>query len=369
MAPLAWVRRIASELPELQTIPLFGNSPPFDWARFSSALSSRFGLPKIAIRPRDQNFREKSEISKGLGEALRVLPIALAPLGTIYWMISEEDLLKITTWMMKPIGKTQPSLSEIFQEGFYRFIVMEALDCIQEMEPFTDLTLQLSSEEPPSFKKAFCIDVEIDLDQKSCWGRLVIESEFRASWVQHFSHFVTEYFPAQIARQTQLNIGIKTGSVLLHKDEWETIEPGDFIPLDRGGYDAHKGTGVCLLMLQGTPLFNARIKQNKVELIDYAFYYEENMDQKGEKLAENVEKLPPSEGEAVALKELPLYVTVEIARLKITLDQLMHLTPGNMLELPIHPDQGVFLTINGQKVGRAELVYLGEQLGIRILEI
>jgi flagellar motor switch/type III secretory pathway protein FliN len=53
----------------------------------------------------------------------------------------------------------------------------------------------------------------------------------------------------------------------------------------------------------------------------------------------------------------------------MTLDQLMNLTPGNTLEIPIHPDQGVSLTVNGQKVGRAELVYLGEQLGLRILEI
>ena len=77
----------------------------------------------------------------------------------------------------------------------------------------------------------------------------------------------------------------------------------------------------------------------------------------------------PEEGEVVALKELSLYVTVEIAKLKITLDELMHLNPGNTLELPVHPDQGVSLTVNGQKVGRAELVHLGEQLGLRILEI
>ena len=53
----------------------------------------------------------------------------------------------------------------------------------------------------------------------------------------------------------------------------------------------------------------------------------------------------------------------------MTLDKLMHLTPGNTLELPVHPDQGVNLTINGQIIGKAELLYLGEELGIRILEI
>src|SRR3990167_9423335 len=77
----------------------------------------------------------------------------------------------------------------------------------------------------------------------------------------------------------------------------------------------------------------------------------------------------PQEMEPVSIKELPLDITVEIGRIRITLDQLMQLTPGNQLELPIHPDQGVNLTVGGNKIGRAELVYLGEQLGIRILEI
>ncbi len=81
------------------------------------------------------------------------------------------------------------------------------------------------------------------------------------------------------------------------------------------------------------------------------------------------EPLPSAEEESVTIKDVPLSVSVELARLKITLDQLMHLNPGNMLTLPVHPDQGVVLTVNGKKVGRAELLYLGESLGIRILEI
>lgn len=369
MAPLAWIRRIAAELPELNTIPLFGNSPPFNWSHFSSLISSRFGIPQITIRAKDQQWREGSELKKGLGSNLHILPVNVAPLGTVYWMMPPEDEVKLASWMMKPTSKIRAPLSEILQEGFCRFFVLEALDAMQGIDPFHDLTFQLSEEEGPS-DRAFCIDIELHLDQKSCWGRLVIPSEFRAAWIQHFSHLPSEYFPAEIARQTELYIGVKTGSVLLHQDEWQTIKEGDFVLLDQGSYDAHKGTGSCLLMLQSTPIFNAKIKHNKIELIDYAFYYEDNMEQTGENPpAENTAKHAAQEGEVVALKELPLYVTVEIARLKMTLDQLMHLTPGNTLELPIHPDQGVSLTINGQKVGRAELVYLGEQLGLRILEI
>lgn len=368
MAPLAWVRRIASELPELNTIPLFGNAPPFHWSHLSSLLIPRLGLPKVSIRARHQEWREGADLQKGVGLHIHTLPISVAPIGTVFWMMSQEDVVKLATWMMKPTAKSRTSLSEILQEGFYRYLALEALDLVQGIEPLRQFTLQLSEEEL-SLEKAFCIDVEIDLDQKSCWGRLVLPQKFRSAWVKHFSQMPSEYFPVEIARQTELLVSVKTGSVLLHQEEWEKIRAGDFVLLDQGAYDPCKGTGLCLLMLQTTPVFNAKIKQNKIELTDYAFYYEDQMEQKGEKPPEHLQKLPAQEGEAVALKELPLYVTVEIARLKITLDQLMNLTPGNTLELPIHPDQGVSLTINGQKVGRAELVYLGEQLGVRILEI
>lgn len=368
MAPLAWIRRIAPEIPELQTIPLFGNSPPFDWHHFSSSLASRFGISHLTVHSREQMWREASDIKKGLGTSLLTLPINVSPLGTVFWIMSHEDMTKLTLFMMKSGNKARSLSSEILQEGFYRYLVLEALDAIQGMQPLQNLTLQLSEEEDP-FEKAFCIDVEIDVEQKSCWGRLAIPAPFRTAWIQHFSQMPTEYVPAEIARQTLLSVGVKTGSVILHQDEWEKIKKGDFVLLDQGSYDPHRGTGIAMLMLQTTPIFNVKIKQNKIELVDYAFFYEDNMENKRENTREPVEKLPESEGEVVALKELPLYVTVEIARLKITLDQLMHLNPGNTLELPIHPDQGVSLAVNGQKVGRAELVYLGEQLGLRILEI
>jgi type III secretion system YscQ/HrcQ family protein len=338
MAPLAWVRRIAAELPELNPIPLFGNAPSFDWTGFSL----------FPIHPKEQCWREASEIAKGLGADLLTLPVAVSPLGTVFWIMSRVDMIKLTSSMMKS-GK-----SEIVQEGFYRYLALEALNTIQGMEPLKELTLQLTEEEMP-FEKAFCIDITIKCETKSCWGRLVIPIRFRSAWVQHFSAFPSEYVPTEAARQTELAVAIKTGSVTLRQEEWEQIKVGDFVLLDQGGYDPHKGTGIALVSLQTIPIFNAKIKHNKIELIDYAFTHEETME--------------PNKEEVVALKELPLYVTVEIGRFKITLDELMHLTPGNTLDLPIHSDQSVSLTVNGQKVGRAELIYLGEQLGLRILEI
>ncbi len=355
MTALSWLRKIRAELPELNTIPLFGNAPPFDWSLFSSSLAAHLEYPNIQIHPKNQGWQNGAHIKKGLGAEAHILPIVIHPIGTVYWMMSKEDRNKLTCALVRAGSKSRASLSEVFQEGFYRFFSLQSISVISEAPPFTGLTLQIGSEEEEC-EKAFCIDVQIDLEEKSCWGRLVLPQEFHSKWIEHFSEMSSDYVPQEIAKQTLLDLSLKTGSFVLDQEKWETLEKGDFVLLNEGSYDAHKGTGSCLLMLNATPIFNAKLKQGKVELIDYAFYYEDNMENQ-------------SEGGIVAIKEVPLDVTIEIARLKMTLDQLMHLTPGNTLDLPIHPDQGVNLTVNGQIVGRAELVHLGEQLGIRILEI
>jgi flagellar motor switch protein FliN/FliY len=365
-APLAWIKKVAAEVPELNAIPLFGNAPAFDWPRLASLIASRFSISHLTIHPREQGWRESDELRKGLGKELVVYPIVVSPLGAIYWIMSHDDRAKLTSWLLKPEGKTRPLTSEILQEGFYRYLSLEALEAIQGMQPLQNFTLHLSEEENSPDGKSFCIDVEIELDQRSCWGRIAIPAEFQAAWVRHFEKTPSEYRPTEFSRQLELVLGVRTGSVRLSQSEWEEAKEGDFLVLDRGSYDARKHTGAAMLTLGATPLFNVKIHNNKLDLIDYAFYYEDNMEQKSE---EAPQKAQPAEGEVVAIKELPLLVTVELARLKMSLDKLMHLNPGNTLELPIHPDQSVSLTVNGQKVGRGELVYLGETLGLRILEI
>lgn len=354
-----WVKRIGPELSELNTIPLFGNAVPFDWSFFSSSVAATFDALKVDMRPHHQGWQNGSDIKKQLGSEVHVLPIFIAPVGKVYWMMSKKDRAKLTGSLVKPGYKSRSPLSEIFQEGFYRFILLEVLDQLSQVPPFNEFTLQISSEEE-EYDKAFCIDVEIAIEEKICWGRLVLPKEFRSKWVEHFANTQSEYFPRALARQTFLNLSLKIGGFSLKPEEWETVEVGDFILLDHGSYDPRKGSGSCFLMLNATPIFNTKIRHEQIELIDYAFYYEDPMKE---------EEKTPGEGETISIKETPLYITVEIARLKMTLDQLMHLTPGNTLELPIHPDQGVRLSVNGGQVARAELVHLGEQLGVRILEI
>ena len=67
--------------------------------------------------------------------------------------------------------------------------------------------------------------------------------------------------------------------------------------------------------------------------------------------------------------DIQLSLTVEVARLKINLEKLLQLKPGNILELPVRPEQGVDLSIGGKKMAKAELIKLGDVLGVKILHL
>lgn len=68
-------------------------------------------------------------------------------------------------------------------------------------------------------------------------------------------------------------------------------------------------------------------------------------------------------------QQIPVALTVEVGRIQMTIEQLLKLEPGNLLEIDIHPKNGVDLTINGKVVGKGELIRIGEALGVRVMQL
>jgi flagellar motor switch protein FliN/FliY len=372
--PYFWIRKIAQEERIFDQIPLFGHSPPFDWAAFSSHISARFGVHQpLVFKPRTKSWTTPEEMKATLGDEPIVLPIQVGSLaGHAFWIMSKEGVVKLTSWMLNGKAKTRPLASDLLAEGFYRYLVLQVMDVTSQLEPLKNLPLLLSESSTLPSMSTFCIDIEIDFDKHSSWGRLAIEPDLQRSWAQYFSTS-NDFLSTNLAKMTEVNIGIKVGSSLLSQQEWKKLKAGDFLLLDRESYDPRKKTGVAYVTLGNMSLFQVHIKHNKMELIDYAFIYEDEMNNNNlpnhTPADANSEELAASEEEAVALKKLPILVTVELARLHITLEKLMQLAPGNLIDLPVHPDQAVKLTVNGQVVGQAELVHLGETLGLRILSL
>jgi type III secretion system YscQ/HrcQ family protein len=378
--PFHWVRKIDAALLELDQVLLYGNAPRFDFQRISSLIASHFGITGLSLEMGECAWREPTELTEGLGPNLLTLGAALTPLsGEAIWLMSRQDVAYLTSWLMNGKARGRSVSSEILQEGFYRYLALNALDALQGLESLKDFSLKLDEEPSNPQGPSWTVDIKLTFEQRSCWGRLVVSKHLLTSWQRHFASLRELFSLTPLAKSLEISVGLKTGSVSLTAKEWKKLKKGDFVILDRGSYDPKHKAGVARLTLPGTPLFHVSVKENKIKLLDYALFYEDEMENRDSapEMQENEiasaeigEKnmIPADEGLSMAVKDLPLHVTVELARLRISVDQLMKLSPGNFLELPVHPEQGVTLTVNGQKVGRAELVYLGEKIGIRILE-
>ncbi len=72
--------------------------------------------------------------------------------------------------------------------------------------------------------------------------------------------------------------------------------------------------------------------------------------------------------EVLATLELPVHV--ELGRVEVTVQELLELTPGSILELDKAVGEPVEVYVAGKLIARGEVVVvLGERLGVRITEL
>ena len=80
-------------------------------------------------------------------------------------------------------------------------------------------------------------------------------------------------------------------------------------------------------------------------------------------------------GEAAAphtfdfLMGVNLAVSVEVGRIQMPVKAVMDLRPGSVVELQRKASDPVEIFANGRCIGRGEIVVVGEQFGVRVLEL
>lgn len=402
-APLFWLQHIENALQVVSEVPLWGSSPPFPWEEWNEQISTMFQLPDLKIEHKKTQFLKLEDLTSGLGTNPVKTAIDLSPLqGSALWLMPSEDIVKLTQVVLSPKNAVKGFSSPQFQEGFYRYLLLNILSQIDQVRSFGDLSLKLGTAQPLPQEGALCIDVSISHPKMILWGRLICPPAFHLAFKQHFSQKPSSLLSSPAAQGIDLSLKLEIGHSMLSYSQWKTVEIGDMIVLDRCTYDPQSHKGTVTVVLEGAPLFRARLKENHLKIIEYAYYHEE------EKLMENdipedehkedfdplEEDLSPSDDideelaeesenhlwsakeerqeeieKMVSAHEVPLTLSIEVARLKMNLDKLLQLKPGNLIELPVRPEQGIDIVLNGKKVARGELIKLGEALGVKILQI
>jgi flagellar motor switch protein FliN/FliY len=84
-------------------------------------------------------------------------------------------------------------------------------------------------------------------------------------------------------------------------------------------------------------------------------------------------KIPQAAGESSRrldmLLDVPLEVNVELGRTRMTIQDLLQLGPGSVIELDKVAGDALDILINGRLVARGEAVVVNDKFGIRITDI
>jgi len=168
-----------------------------------------------------------------------------------------------------------------------------------------------------------------------------------------------------------VKISLRGGETQLSIKDYQNLNVGDFVILGSVTFDPSHNKHIVTMSLSGVDLFQAKINEEQIKILDFTHYSEVNEDMDDvENTHSNdiIEEAKEVKEEPTSIENTPITITIEIAKIKITLDKLLKLQPGNFLEIPLNIESGVNLVVNGKKVGKAELVNIGEGSGIRILE-
>lgn len=69
------------------------------------------------------------------------------------------------------------------------------------------------------------------------------------------------------------------------------------------------------------------------------------------------------------LLDVPLQVIVELGRTRMTIDNLLRLKQGSIVELDRMAGEPLEIYVNNKLIARGEAVVVKEQLGVRIIDV
>lgn len=404
--PYDWIKHLPSSVLEMDGIPLMGFPPPFPWAQFGKQLSAILQIEGMEISASDPQWRSEEQLFEGMGAPLVPLHISIATLaGDLSWVMSQDDIRKLMSLVLTKKENGIPLWDPEYEKGFYTFIALETINALGKVE--FDKTISphiLPSAELPN-TPAMCLDLSITLLGTTLTGRLLLSKEFRQSWKERYANRKLDLaITSPLLQQVQLIVNLEAGKTSLTLAEWSAVKPGDFLLLDSCSLEPGEDKGRIMLTINGVPFFRGKVKEGNIKILEYPLFHEVDTtmsnpppeddeeetefedefqdEEELEEIEEEVEAAPAPQASQAAKpgtlveakgvpspQEIPFSVIVEVGRLQMSIKQLMDLQPGNILDLNIHPENGVDLIVNGKRIAKGELLKIGDSLGVRVLDI
>ncbi len=369
------MRRIERALLDLDEVPLLGgDTPDFPYTQVAEAIAERFGLTGLSIEAGTPQWRTDGATLQGIGEPAHTLRMLCSPLDAPFGVAMAEGDVKQMVKAVLEGGDGAAALSdEPLCHSFYRFIAAEVLFAAGRYGFPPALSLHLLEEEMAIEGPALTVDLAVIAEGMRVNIRLILPDTFTRVWRAHFVATRPARLSPELQRQLEISLHAEMGRTRLTQAEWRSLGAGDFITLDR------HTPGEVILTLESEPLFRGALSHEGIKIqpieatmddeLDPLQDEEEHEEEEIEEEEEAAAPEPEPEEPLVSPGQIPVTLTVEMGRVKMSAEQLLSLQAGNMVKLPPRGESQVDLTVGGKRVGRGELLQVGDVLGVRVLEL
>lgn len=399
-------KTILPELYELDTIPLLPAPKELDWKNLSKSLQEKLKLKHLKLESEVPYFTQQTQLPyPHFTLAFHVGSLEIP----VFVLVGKEEMQNLACHLLG-MEEKEP-FEEGYLEGFKDFLIAMAIHTLEKQLQSDGWTLKASDAPEVSSPPYLQFGVKALIDETVPLDLLVaLPKAFLDTWRSHYQQKGYRSAAQQAVQSLiELTLSLDVGWVKLEQSDLEALQPGDFVCADTLKWIPGKKRGRAFLSFHGHPLFLTAVKAEGFKIVEQANHYEiedgmakeeedeffdENEIEEGEieeeEEAEDLEPLPepapeakappqaPAEG-AVSLEEqkaekftpgsAQVLLKIEIGRMKMTLDKLMQLEPGNILKLNTNLENGVNLIVNDKMIGRGELVSIGEIVGVRILNL
>ncbi len=371
-----FLKKISDQLLAGNEIPLL-RGEPIDLENFTQNLQKTLNLENLNLEFQTAKWEKTEDIFNSFGADALQICFSLTPLiGSFYLILDRNEPEELLRSAFSSTAGQGDFLSKALKEGFLRYAILQILKLLQKEKLFQGLNFKIIEEAEIQSKTTFCLDFQITFNEKTFPLKIALTPDFRFSWNQYHKSKGSLFFSA-LQKNLQLPLSFILAETQLTVNELKTIKPGDFLLADKIYFDPKTGLDSIKVQLYSVPIFQVKLKKEKMQIIDFAHLEEpvmENQEKKpileeSEKPAAKQEIKASESKKQVSIDDLPLTITAELSRMQMPLSEMTALQPGNFLELPSSLEEGVDLCVNGKKFARGELVHLGEKLGVRILEI
>jgi flagellar motor switch protein FliN len=431
--PWSFLKAMSRELYKLDQTPLLGYVPSFPWEQFAHTFSSSLGLQECVVTATDPIWRESSALCEGLSNDCFWAEIAATSISTgCFVAVPKSDLLTLMQLVLgisNQAARTQP---QELQETFYHFLTTQTLQTVNSIEFDKRFSFKAAAYDKACTETALTRDIQLAIGTEKIVLRLFLPASFQTEWRAAYSIKDNELPPTkERLAETFTTLHVQAGKTALTLNELLSIQPGDFLLIDRPYYIPESDQHHVIVSLENRPFFRAELENGSLKILEIPLRHEvddsmvdkvnppippskytpgdlpselplidedenpfedededetdEEFDLVEEEVTEQTIPVSPKKEPTPTIKQtpkitdeplkeltandIPLTVIVEVAEIQMSAQKLMELQAGNVIDLDVAPESGVNLMVNGRVVGKGELLKIGDSIGVRILQM